>query len=121
MEPARRAHPAHGGARWEGCRRVCLCFFRSRLSLQTGCCSTPNAPGAASQGALVLAGESGLASFLPQPEPGALLPSHPGMLSGALVPLGIGAAAAGALPTRPHLPEDPVIPFNGFATHDEAE
>ena len=25
------------------------------------------------------------------------------------------------LPARPSLPDDPVIPMNGFATHDEAE
>jgi hypothetical protein len=25
------------------------------------------------------------------------------------------------LPSRPNLPDDPVIPVNGFATHDEAE
>lgn len=30
-------------------------------------------------------------------------------------------ATSGALPPRPNMPDDPVIPHNGFATHEEAE
>jgi pre-mRNA-processing factor 40 len=29
--------------------------------------------------------------------------------------------ATGALPPRPNMPDDPIIPHNGFATHEEAE
>lgn len=35
--------------------------------------------------------------------------------------LSLPIAATGALPPRPNMPDDPVIPHNGFATHEEAE
>jgi pre-mRNA-processing factor 40 len=37
------------------------------------------------------------------------------------LPLPLPAQAGGALPSRPNLPEDPVIPHNGFATIEEGE
>lgn len=74
-------------------------------------------------------------------------PSGPGLITsapsqGALVPHGIldpsqqafgsdpfaaaalmptGTNSSGALPGRPNLPEDPIIPHNGFATIEEGE
>jgi hypothetical protein len=69
------------------------------------------------------------------PQPGALVPMgaiDPSSLSaqfnsalGAAGGLGANAFGQqpnqGILPTRPNLPEDPVIPHNGFATHEEGE
>jgi pre-mRNA-processing factor 40 len=49
----------------------------------------------------------------------ASLPSLGGGIAG--LPLPLPAAIGGALPTRPNLPEDPVIPHNGFATVEEGE
>jgi pre-mRNA-processing factor 40 len=66
----------------------------------------------------------------PGPQQGALVPLGGGTPSSQpTMPLGSGldatggsaGASTGALPARPNLPEDPVIPHNGFATHEEGE
>lgn len=56
-------------------------------------------------------------SLVPTPAPG-ILPPNPALAAAAArLPI----TTASALPARPNLPDDPVIPINGFATHDEAE
>ncbi|EIN06033.1 hypothetical protein PUNSTDRAFT_54329 [Punctularia strigosozonata HHB-11173 SS5] len=62
------------------------------------------------------------AGFTPIGQAGALVP---GMDLSVALPtqngLPISTATTGALPARPNLPEDPVIPHNGFATLEEGE
>ncbi|KIO34223.1 hypothetical protein M407DRAFT_64559, partial [Tulasnella calospora MUT 4182] len=64
----------------------------------------------------VPAGQSGLAQ-----QPPASLPLNP-LMNPAATPARLPfTPTASALPARPNLPDDPVIPINGFPTHDEAE
>jgi pre-mRNA-processing factor 40 len=55
-------------------------------------------------------GAPGAPGFMPQP-------GMPGFMPNPVV----GAGAGSALPSRPNMPEDPVIPQGGFPTIDEAE
>ncbi|KAG8746212.1 hypothetical protein FRC10_005728, partial [Ceratobasidium sp. 414] len=59
---------------------------------------------------LGMPGAPGVPGFMPQP-------GMPGFMSNHTV----GPGAGTALPTRPNMPDDPVIPPGGFPTIDEAE
>lgn len=69
----------------------------------------------------------GAPSFVPAGQPGLVqqppagLPLNP-LTNTAATPARLPfTPTPSALPARPNLPDDPVIPINGFATHEEAE
>lgn len=75
----------------------------------------PAVPGLPVNPNLALVGPGGMRmpgapGFMPQP-------GMPGFMSNPAV----GAGAGSPIPTRPNMPDDPVIPPGGFPTHDEAE
>lgn len=82
--------------------------------------------GGATQGALVPMGGADISSSTPSSQsqqPNGT--SNAGTPSLAVGPHtgnnGLPLAANSVLPARPHLPDDPVIPHNGFATVEEGE
>lgn len=82
--------------------------------------------GGATQGALVPMGGADISSSTPSSQSQqANGTSNAGTPSLAVGPHtgnnGLPLAANSVLPARPHLPDDPVIPHNGFATVEEGE
>lgn len=63
----------------------------------------------------VPAGQAGYAGGSPHGLP--LNPNAAAVVPGGQVP----TTPTSALPARPNMPDDPVIPIHGFATHDDAE
>jgi pre-mRNA-processing factor 40 len=81
----------------------------------------PAVPGLPINPTLALAGPGGMRPIGMLGAPGApgFMP-QPGM-PGFMPNPAVGAGAGSPLPTRPNMPDDPVIPPGGFPTHDEAE
>lgn len=84
--------------------------------------------GGATQGALVPMGGADTSSSTPSSQPQQLNGTSasnagtPSLAVGAHTGSnGLPLAANSVLPARPHLPDDPVIPHNGFATVEEGE
>jgi pre-mRNA-processing factor 40 len=81
--------------------------------------------GGATQGALVPMGGADTSSSTPSSQPLQANGTNGGTSSLTVGPHtgnnGLPLAANSVLPARPHLPDDPVIPHNGFVTVEEGE
>lgn len=79
----------------------------------------PAVPGLPVNPTLALVGPGGMRPLGMPGAPG--VPGFMGQMPGFMPSPTVGAGGGSPLPTRPNMPDDPIIPPGGFLTHDEAE